>query len=214
MTLPACWLLTVLFTFKITGVMAQQIPGYTYGSPELATSPITLEDLELLKKTLLWTKEDERYLRMAGEVLEDQIEDVLDLWYGYVGSNEHLVYYFTHDGEPVGPYLDAVRKRFGQWIRDLCNRPWDQDWLNYQYEIALRHHSTKKNQTDGVESVPIVHGRYIIAFIYPLTATIKDFLAKKGHSPEEVAAMHNAWFKAVTLTAVLWTYPYFKEGEF
>jgi hypothetical protein len=26
-------------------------------------------------------------LRMAGEVLADQIDDVLDLWYGFVGSH-------------------------------------------------------------------------------------------------------------------------------
>jgi hypothetical protein len=38
-----------------------------------------MEDLDLLKQTVLFTGEDERYLRMAGEVLEDQIEDVLDV---------------------------------------------------------------------------------------------------------------------------------------
>jgi len=31
--------------------------------------------------------EDERYLRLAGEVLEDQIDAVLDLWYGFVAAN-------------------------------------------------------------------------------------------------------------------------------
>ncbi len=192
----------------------EQVPGYNYGSPKLAKSPVSMEDLALLKKTLLWTEKDDHYLQMAGNTLNDQIDKVLDVWYGYVGSNEHLLYYFTHNGQPVGPYLDAVRKRFGLWIKDLCNTPYDQNWLNYQYEIALRHHTTKKNQTDQVESVPIIHGRYIIAFIYPLTVTIRDFLAKKGHSEKDVDGMYNAWFKAITLTAVLWTYPYFKEEQF
>ncbi|GAB4246510.1 MAG: protoglobin domain-containing protein [Saprospiraceae bacterium] len=205
--------LATILTIQNFEVMAQ-IHGYTYGSQQLATSPVTMDDLALLKKTLLWSEDDDRYLRMAGEVLGDQVDDVLDLWYGYVGGNEHLLYYFTNKGEPQGPYLDAVRKRFGQWIHDLCNKPYDQDWLNYQYEIALRHHSTKKNKTDGVESVPIIHGRYLTTFIYPLTVTIKDFLGKKGHSEEDVNGMYNAWFKAVTLTAVLWTYPYYREGEF
>ncbi len=63
------------------------IAGYDYG--QVAASPITMEDLELLKKTLLWTEEDDRYLAMAGEVLKDQVEKVLDLWYGYVGSHPH-----------------------------------------------------------------------------------------------------------------------------
>jgi hypothetical protein len=192
----------------------EQIIGYDYAKATLEQSPVTLQDLELLKKTLLWSDEDDRYLKMAAEVLKNQINDVLDLWYGYVGSNEHLVYYFSKDGQPNMDYLTAVRERFGQWILDLCQKPYDQNWLNYQYEIAKRHHSTKKNKTDNVNTVPIIHYRYMIAFIYPITITIKSFLGKKGHSNIEVDAMHNAWFKAVTLSATLWTYPYINKGEF
>jgi len=192
----------------------EQIKGYDYGKATLEQSPVTLQDLSLLKKTLLWSDEDDRYLRMAGEVLKDQVNEVLDLWYGYVGGNEHLLHYFSKNGKPDTGYLAAVRARFGQWIHDLCNRPYDQNWLNYQYEIAKRHHRTKKNKTDGVDTVPIVHYRYMVAFIYPITATIRSFLAKKGHSPTDVDGMHNAWFKAVTLTVILWTYPYVNKGEF
>jgi hypothetical protein len=188
--------------------------GYNYGLATLEKSPVTIQDLALLKKTLLWSDDDDRYLRMAGDVLKDQVNDVLDLWYGYVGGNEHLVYYFGKNGQPNTDYLTAVRARFGQWIMDLCQRPYDQDWLNYQYEIAKRHHHTAKNKTDGVDTAPIVHYRYMTAFIYPITVTIKPFLAKKGHSPNDVEAMHHAWFKAVTLTVILWTYPYINKGEF
>ena len=190
------------------------IKGYDYGKASVEQSPLSLQDLALLKKTLLWSDDDDRYLQMAGEVLKDQVDDVLDLWYGYVGGNEHLVYYFTKNGQPQSDYLSAVRARFGQWILDLCNRPYDQDWLNYQHEIAKRHHSTKKNMTDGVDAVPLVNLRYMVAFIYPITATIKSFLAKKEHSANDVEAMHNAWFKAVTLSVVLWCYPYVNKGEF
>jgi hypothetical protein len=192
----------------------EQVKGYDYGKTSLAQSPVTLQDLALLKKTLLWSNDDDRYLKMAGEVLGDQTNDILDLWYGYVGSNEHLVYYFTKDGQPNMDYLTAVRARFGHWIIDLCTKSYDQNWLNYQHEIALRHHSTKKNKTDGVDAVPIIHYRYMTAFIYPITATIKSFLGKKGHSQIDVDGMHNAWFKAVTLTVILWTYPYINKGEF
>lgn len=191
-----------------------QIKGYDYGSTALAASPVSLDDLALLKKTLLWSDDDDRYLLMAGQVLAGQTDAVLDLWYGYVGGNEHLLHYFTKNGQPNMDYLGAVRARFGQWILDLCNRPYDQDWLNYQHEIALRHHSTKKNKTDGVDTVPIIHARYLVAFIYPITATIKSFLGNKGHSAADVDAMHNTWFKAVTLTSLLWCQPYFKENEF
>ncbi len=191
-----------------------RIPGYTYGTPAVAPSPVTLEDFERLKKAVMFTEEDERYLRMAGEVLADQIDEILDLWYGFVGSHDFLVAYFAGpDGQPDARYLAAVRERFGQWIRDTCLRPYDQDWLNYQHEIGLRHHRSKKNQTDGVQSVPNVSFRYMVAFIYPITATIRPFLARKGHSAEEVDKMHQAWFKSVVLQVALWSYPYVKEGD-
>ncbi len=192
--------------------MSNNIPGYSYG--QAATAPVSLADLELLKKTLLFTDDDVRNLRLAGDVLADQTEAILDLWYGYVGSHPHLLQYFSHQGKPDMDYLGAVRKRFGQWIADLCKRDYDQAWLNYQHEIALRHHSAKKNCTDGVTAAPIIHFRYLVAFIFPITFTIKGFLSKKGHPNEQVEAMYAAWFKAVTLTALLWCYPYVRKGEF
>ncbi|WP_347243246.1 protoglobin domain-containing protein [Thermogutta sp.] len=194
---------------------ATQIPGYTYGTTQVPRSPLSLEDLENLKKALLFGPEDEKYLHLAGEVLKDQIEQILDLWYGFVGSHPHLLHYFTDGkGNPNSEYLAAVRKRFGQWILDTCNRPYDQAWLDYAYEIGLRHHRTKKNATDGVNAVPHVDFRYLVTFIYPITVTIKPFLAKKGHSPEEVEKMHQAWFKSVVLQVALWSLPYVREGDF
>lgn len=191
------------------------IKGYTYGTTAVSPSPVSLAEFEKLKATVLFGDEDARYLQMAGEVLADQIDEILDLWYGFVGSHPHLLHYFTAgEGNALSDYLGAVRQRFGQWIRDLCERPYDQAWLDYQHEIALRHHTTKKNKTDGVDSVPIIHARYLVAFIYPITATIRQFLAAKGHSAEDVEKMHQAWFKAVVLSVALWSVPYFKEGAF
>jgi hypothetical protein len=192
---------------------ASAIPGYTYGSDEVPRSPVSDDDLALLKQTVLFGDDDERHLRMAGEVLRDQVEDVLDVWYGFVASHPHLVRYFAGpDGEPIDAYLTRVRARFGQWIRDLCERPWDRAWLDYQEEIALRHTPAKKNQTDGVDAPDRIPLRYLVAFVYPITATVREFLAKKGHSEDEVEAMHQAWFKAVTLTVVLWSRPYADDG--
>lgn len=191
----------------------EAIPGYGYGSAE--RSPLGVEDLELLKQTVLFTEEDERYLRMAGDVLEGQVEEVLDLWYGFVGSHPHLIYYFSGaDGEAIGEYLERVRGRFGQWILDTCRRPYDQEWLDHQQEIALRHTRAKKNRTDGVDSVEHIPLRYMVAFIYPITATIKGFLERGGHSAGEVEKMHQAWFKSVVLQVTLWSQPYTKAGDF
>ncbi|HXF52173.1 MAG TPA: protoglobin domain-containing protein [Dehalococcoidia bacterium] len=189
------------------------IPGYDYGT--VPRSPLSVEDLDLLRRSVLFSDEDERYLRLAGDVLEDQVDDVLDLWYGFVGSHPHLVRYFAdRNGQPNAEYLAAVRRRFGQWILDTCRRPYDQAWLDYQHEIGLRHHRTKKNRTDGVDAVDHIPARYLVAFIYPITATIEPFLARKGHSREDVEKMHQAWFKAVTMQVALWLHPYVREGDF
>lgn len=195
--------------------MSKQIPGYIYGTAEVAKAPVTDEEFNLLKTTVMMTDEDIKYLRLAGEVLKDQVDEILDLWYGWVGSHKHLVHYFGHrkTGQPIPEYLESVRKRFGQWILDTCFREYDRDWLNYQMEIGLRHHRSKKNQTDKVESVEHIPLRYLIAFIVPITSTIKPFLAKKGHKPEEVERMYNAWFKAVTMSVALWSIPYTNKGE-
>lgn len=194
--------------------MTTQIPGYDYGAAGVRRSPVTLEELDLLKAAVLFTDEDAEYLRKAGNVLADQIEQVLDVWYGFVGSQKHLVEYFAdHSGKPISEYLQAVRARFGQWIRDTCRAEYDQRWLDYQHEIALRHTSAKKNRTDGVDArtsqIPL---RYIIAFVYPISATMKPFLGKGGHRPEEVEKMHQAWFKAVVLQVALWSQPYARES--
>jgi hypothetical protein len=188
---------------------AHAIPGYAYGADDVAPSPVTARDVELLKATLLWSEEDDRHLRMAGEVLADQVDDVLELWYGYVGSHPHLVHYFSDpQGEPIGEYLERVRARFAQWVRDVCSRPHDDAWRDYQQEIALRHTHAKKNRTDGVDSVPEIALRYMVAFVFPITATMRDFLANKGHDPADVDGMHTAWFKAVVLHVCLWAQPY------
>ena len=184
------------------------IHGYTYDT-DLPPSPVTGEDLDHLLATLLWSEDDAAALEKAGSVLEHQIDDILDLWYGYVGSHPHLVASFNGPhGTPSPDYLSAVRQRFGQWIKDLCERPWDDRWLAYQHEIARRHTDTM-GQTDAITSdqthVPL---RYMIAFIWPITATIRSFLAHDGHSEAEVDAMHSAWFKAVTLSVALWAQPY------
>ena len=129
-------------------------------------------------------------------LLEDQIEDVLDVWYGFVGDHPHLIHYFSGPDGADADYLGRVRKRFHQWILDTCRRPYDQEWLDYQQEIGLRHTYEKKNETDGSYGTPNHIGmRYMIGFIYPITATMKPFLANKGHTAEEVDKMHQAWFK-------------------
>lgn len=183
------------------------IPGYTYGT--VPPSPVTEADLAELKASVLFGPDDEAALRIAGEVVADQVEDILDVWYGFVASQPYLLAAFTGpDSEPIDAYLGRVRARFGQWILDTCNRRWDADWLAYAEEIGLRHHRSKKNRTDGADAPGEIPLRFLIALIYPITATMRPFLAARGHAEAEVEAMHQAWLKAVTLQVALWARPY------
>jgi hypothetical protein len=192
------------------------IPGYDFGAPSVPRSPVTLEEFELMKKSVLFTDEDAAALRMSREVLKGQIDAILDVWYGFVGANPHLLQSFVNvkDGQPDAGYLAAVRARFGQWILDTAGADYGQAWLDYQHEIGLRHHRTKKNQTDGATAAEIVPFRYLVALVYPITATLRPFLAKGGHSAEDVEKMHQAWIKSVLLQVILWSRPYVKEGDF
>ncbi|MEZ6033436.1 MAG: protoglobin domain-containing protein [Planctomycetaceae bacterium] len=136
--------------FTSHAAVAQQTPiaGYTYGDSQLPKSPISLEQLAEIQKSLLFTADDEKYLRMSHDVLSSQVEEVLDVWYGFVASTPHLVHYFTDSttNKPNPEYLGRVRKRFGQWILDTAKANYGQDWLNYQHQIALRHHHSGKTR--------------------------------------------------------------------
>ena len=187
------------------------IHGYTYGN--VKDSPVTSADLAELKASVLFGSDDEAALREAGQILAGRVEGVLDVWYGFVGSNPHLVAHFAGpDGQPNADYLAKVRDRFGQWIRDTCNRTYDDEWLAYQQEISLRHTSTGKNTTDKVESTPYVPLRHLIALIYPITATIRPFLEAGGLPAERVDAIHEAWRKSVILQVALWSRAYIEDS--
>lgn len=191
------------------------IAGYTFGDPGLTRSPISLEEFESMKKSALFGEDDLLALRQSFGILEDQVEAVLDVWYGFVGANPHLLASFSDKGgKPLGDYLGAVRRRFAKWILDTAQAEYGQDWLNYQYEIGLRHHRTRKNVTDSAPSVDIIPFRDLFLLIVPVTFTLRPFLANKGHSAEEVEKMAAAWLKSCMLQMTLWTYPYVKDGDY
>jgi hypothetical protein len=189
--------------------LVDNIAGYDYGANELATSPVTIKELELLKQTITLDSDDQKYLRMAGDVLEPQTESIVNMWRGVISSMPHLAFYFKNEaGKTDEQYKAKVKERFKQWIMDLCYKPYDQDWLNYQHEIGLRHMSAKKNKTDNADAAPFIPMRYVIAFTAVINDSIKPFMAKKGHSLGVIEKMHKAWCKAVLLHVTLWTRAY------
>ena len=191
------------------------IPGYTYGTGAVPRSPVSLDELELLEATLLLGPDDLAALRRSADLLAPRVEEILDVWYGFVGANPHLLAAFTGpDGQPDTDYLAAVRRRFGRWILDTARAEFDQAWLDYQHEIGLRHHRTGKNRTDGARAADHIPLRYVLALLVPITTTLKPFLSGDGVRGEEVEAMHQAWVKAVLLQVILWSHPYVRDGDF
>lgn len=201
---------------QTTHEMTHAIPGYRLGDPGLPASPVTDGEFAELKASLLFGPEDVAALRRAHEVVADQTEAILDVWYGFVGGTPHLLAYFSdpRTGAPVGDYLAAVRKRFGQWILDTCRADYDARWLAWADEIGRRHHRSGKNRTDGATAAPHIPMRHVLALAIPISATMKPFLAAKGHDAAEVEAMHAAWTKAVWMQAILWCRPYVNPGDF
>jgi hypothetical protein len=185
------------------------IGGYTYGSAAVRPSPVSLAELGLLRQAAQLGPEEERWLRRAGEILVDEADALVDEWRGVIAAHPHLAAYSTGpDGHPNAAYAAASRPRFVQWVRDVCQRPYDQAWLDYQHEIGLRHTHAKKNQTDGVASAPHIPLRYVLAFAAVVITTTRRYLARHGDAAEEVEQMYDAWCKAVILHVTLWSEAY------
>jgi hypothetical protein len=196
-------------------MITTDIPGYTYGTDAVPRSPVSLEELQLLQATLLLDEDDSAALRRSSDLLAPRVDDILDVWYRFVGANPHLLAAFSGpDRQPNLPYLAAVRRRFRRWILDTARAEFDQAWLDYQHEIGVRHTRRGKNRTDGVQAADHIPLRYVLALLIPITTTLKPFLAEGGAGPEEVEVMHKAWVKAVLLQLILWSQPYVREGDF
>jgi len=188
----------------------ENIAGYDYDTKEAAISPVTTKELDQLMQTISLDSEDLRYLRLAGEVLENQTESIVNAWRGVISSTPHLAIYFKDaNGNTDESYKMMVKERFKQWIMDVCTKPYDQDWLNYQHKIGLWH----TNETNAAQTPSHIPLRYIIGFSAVVNDTIKPFLVRNGHSLSVIEKMHKAWCKAVLLHVTLWTRAYCIEGE-
>ena len=189
------------------------IHGYDYGTASAARSPITLDELRELEATVGWTGADAEAIAVAAEVLAGQEEAMVDRWRAIIGDHPFLAKWFWGpDGKPDEVYKAAVKKRFVQWVGDLCRRERDQAWLDYQEEIGQRHTPAKKNRTEGANTSDVVPLRYLWAFAGPVISGARAFLASKGHCAADVERMHQAWAKSVVLTLALWARPYVKDG--
>jgi len=189
-----------------------RIPGYNFGTPKSAESPLTDEDLHQLERTVGWTDEDRRILLQHAALFQQQAESMVDSWRAVIASQPHLAHAFVSpNGNPDNDYKARVKRRFVQWVVDVALRPHDRAWLNYQEEIGLRHTPAKKNLTDSAQTPPLVPLRFLLAFI-PVVLPIRQFFSAAIPSEPELTSLEAAWTRAVLLHITLWTRAYTVEG--
>src|ERR1700761_3083494 len=142
------------------------IPGYDYGTPKSAISPVSESELAQLEQAAGWTANDADVLRRHSDLFRAKAEAIVDSLRAVIGSQPHLSRWFAGpDGKPDDAYKARIKRRFVQWVVDVAERPHDRDWLNYQQEIGLRHTPAKKNKTDGADTAPLVPFRYLLSFL-------------------------------------------------
>jgi hypothetical protein len=187
------------------------IPGYDYGTPKSAVSPVSKGELLKLEQTVGWSPADAEVLFRHGDLFRAKAESMVDSWRGIIGSQHHLAHWFVKpDGNPDHAYKASVKRRFVQWVVDVALRPHDRDWLNYQQEIGLRHTPAKKNKTDGTHTPPVVPFRYLLGFV-PMVLPIHQFFEEAIKDGAELKRLEDAWTKAVLLHITLWSQPYVRD---
>jgi protoglobin len=186
----------------------EEIPGYDFGKPDIATSPISELELKQLEQAVGWTSDDADVLSRSGQYFRDRAETMVDSWRKVIGVQPHLAQWFKKpDGQPDDDYKARVKRRFVQWVVDVAIRPHNPDWLNYQFEIGLRHTPAKKNITDNAHTPPVVPFRYLVGFI-PVVLPIRSFFTDVISDVNELERLQAAWTKAVVLHVALWSHAY------
>ncbi|MFC7641749.1 protoglobin domain-containing protein [Streptosporangium lutulentum] len=200
-------------TPKLVTEHSEEIPGYTYGTGEAAVSPLTLEDLERLKAVVGLTPDDEQALIEAARVLADQADDMVTAYRKRLGELPFMRAYSGYpDGTPNPAYGAASKPRFDRFIIDACTRPLDQDWLNYQHEIGLRHPG--QEEQNRPRRLPRPHPDALPARLHRRRHRHRPRLSRRrGASAEQVDRMHAAFTKSVMLHVTVWTRPYVAAAD-
>jgi hypothetical protein len=184
------------------------IPGYDYGTTKSATSPVSETELLQMEQTAGWTSDEANFLAQHADLFRAKAEAMVDSWRAIIGSQTHLAHWFVKpDGASDDQYKASVKHRFVQWVIDVAVRPHDRDWLNYQFEIGLRHTPVKKNVTDGAHTPPVVPFRYLVGFI-PIVLPIRSFFQDAIQDEDDLKRLESAWTKAVLLHVTLWSRAY------
>ena len=180
-----------------------EMPAYTYGTAAVATSRVSLKELEELKVSVGFTARG-RALPSQGRGCRCQPAEIVAHWRSGI---IHI------------PNLAATRELpLANRSRIPCSeqsafRAMDSGYLPASLRSGLAELSAgNRPQAYEPEEEP---GRWrrvhpacpvpdIAAFVAGLNDTIKPYLANAGAPDEEVDAMHRAWCRSLQLQIALW----------
>lgn len=196
--------------------MARQVPGYALGSKEVPPAPIDRTDLQRILDTADFTGQDAQMLRRSRDILEKHADALVSHWFDLLLEQDHLAVTFEdpETNKINGPYVEAVRARYKQWLLDTAEARLDQEWLDYQFEIGRRLHRAGKNQTDDVRAAEHVPFRYLAPMSVSMLETLRTWFEKDGATVPEIDRMVTAWDKMVLVQITLWSYQYVGEADY
>lgn len=196
--------------------MARQVPGYALGSKEVPRAPIDMSEFQKILDTVGFTGNDVEMLRRSRPILEKHLDALVGDWFDFIMDHDHLVAAFEDPdtGKADERYLDAVRARYRQWVLDTAAARYDQDWLDYQFEIGRRLHRSGKNDTDEVSALEIVPFRYLFPMSVTMLTMMRPYLEKDGASAPDIDRMLAAWDKSMMVQLTLWSYHYVGEADY
>lgn len=168
------------------------------------------EEIGLLGRVGLFSRDDARALRKLWRVLEDQTDDYLEMVLGMVAAYPTLAAALTvlRTEGPENPMEGSttIRHLFRRWLFETCLSPHEPAWLMQLYA------ELPPDRPAPSLSARLPAFRYLIALSFPLVATARTLLVTSGLAPQEIERMQSALLKAILLQVALLSKLYVKEG--
>ncbi|MFB6455767.1 protoglobin domain-containing protein [Chitinophaga sp. Hz27] len=161
---------------------------------------ISLRELILLKRLLLYTRKDEELLKQVAPVLKQSATGILRQWYTFIMADNYLAQYFKDIKDEDAFMISSM----AQWLNQLLDIQDGPHWDMLEKKI-------KEGDSLNMSLDPALL-RYIVAFAYPVINAGNEVLSAAGYKGAILSNMQLAWYKAVTLSVVIWAYP-FKQSK-
>lgn len=168
------------------------------------------EEVELLGRIGLFSRDDERALRKLWRLLQDQTDDYLDRVLGMVAAYPALATALTvlrdENSEHWTDSPAILRHRFRRWLFETCFSPQQPTWIQELYSefppgLAMQALFSR-----------LPDFRYLIALSFPLLATANTLLVGNQVASQDRERMQSALLKAILLQVTLVSKLYVKEG--